>query len=111
MSVISASELHGIDLPWSEVHRAWVVQEVNGLRIMVFPMIFTAAIGTRLEDDDHDLTYWMLDRWCYDTPRAAVRAAEAWDGAEGTEPQGWHRHPSTGRRRPGGDAAQEHVMH
>jgi hypothetical protein len=49
------------------------------------------------------------DVWCYQAPQtdAAWRAALGWDG-EG-EPEGWYRHPHTGRRRPGGDAAKEHV--
>jgi hypothetical protein len=32
---------------------------------------------------------------------------EAWDG-DG-EPDGWSRHPPTGRRRPGGDPDKEYV--
>ena len=48
------------------------------------------------------------DRYCYQTEALARAALEAWDGR--SEPQGgWHRHPSTGRRRPGGDPAKEHV--
>jgi hypothetical protein len=48
------------------------------------------------------------DVWCYqaEQTQAAWCAALGWDG-EG-EPEGWYRHPTTGRRRPGGDAAQEH---
>lgn len=39
---------------------------------------------------------------------AVARAAlDRWDGRG--EPQGWHRHPASGRRRPDGDPAQEHV--
>lgn len=51
----------------------------------------------------------MDDVWCYQAPQTdeAWRAALGWDG-EG-EPEGWYRHPQTGRRRPGGDPAQEHV--
>jgi hypothetical protein len=49
------------------------------------------------------------DGWCYqrDESDAAWRAALGWDG-EG-EPDGWSRHPETGRRRPGGDATKEYV--
>jgi len=49
------------------------------------------------------------DVWCYQAPQAdlAWRAALGWDG-EG-EPEGWYRHPETGRRRPGGDPAKEVV--
>lgn len=48
------------------------------------------------------------DVWCYQAPQTelAWRAALGWDG-EG-EPEGWYRHPESGRRRPGGDAAKEY---
>jgi len=50
------------------------------------------------------------DLWCYQDGQgeAAWRAALGWDG-EG-EPEGWYRHPDTGRRRPEGNAARE-VVH
>jgi hypothetical protein len=50
-------------------------------------------------------------RWCYQTAYAGIIALETWAASrfEGIEPKGWHRHPSTGRRRPDGDAKQEHV--
>lgn len=35
--------------------------------------------------------------WCYGSYRAAKDALDAWDGVG--EPAGWHRNPSTGRRR------------
>jgi len=47
------------------------------------------------------------DVWQYQSRDAALVALAAWDG-EG-EPEGWYRHPATGRRRPGGDPAQEFV--
>lgn len=47
------------------------------------------------------------DRWCYHNEADAKAALDAWNG-EG-EPQGWHRHPPTGRRREGGDPAKEEV--
>jgi hypothetical protein len=48
-----------------------------------------------------------MDTWDYQTVAPAVSAAKAWDGTG--EPAGWYRHPFTGRRRPGGDPAQEFV--
>lgn len=64
-----------------------------GYYACVMPLMFTAAIiiGRIGEDGEYD------DRWCYHSVEDARRALEAWDG-EG-EPQGWHRHPPTGRRR------------
>jgi hypothetical protein len=52
---------------------------------------------------------WLDDEWHYQGEQwlEAWRAALGWDG-EG-EPEGWYRHPETGRRRPGGDPAKEFV--
>lgn len=47
-----------------------------------------------------------LDRWCYETQEQAEAALARWDG-EG-EPDGWHRHPASGRRRHEGDPEQEY---
>jgi hypothetical protein len=49
------------------------------------------------------------DTWNYDaaTHRAGWRAALGWDGHG--EPEGWYRHPRSGRRRPGGDPEKEFV--
>jgi hypothetical protein len=40
-------------------------------------------------------------------PPAAVAALIAWDGKG--EPEGWFRHPMSGRRRPDGDASREYT--
>lgn len=52
---------------------------------------------------------WYDDGWCYQAAQydEAWRAALGWDG-EG-EPEGWYRHPDTGRRRPDGDPSKEVV--
>jgi hypothetical protein len=49
------------------------------------------------------------DEWLFQGEqwKEAWRAALGWDG-EG-EPEGWSRHPATGRRRPDGDAKREFV--
>lgn len=39
------------------------------------------------------------DRWCYGSYDKAKGALDAWDGADKTEPTGWHRHVDSGRRR------------
>jgi hypothetical protein len=49
------------------------------------------------------------DGWIYASLEAALAAAQAWDGR--AEPPGWHRHPRSGRCRPGGDPAREYVFH
>lgn len=47
------------------------------------------------------------DTWCYtgELAPAAWRAALSWDGSG--EPDGWYRHPASGRRREGGDPRKE----
>ena len=75
----------------------------NGRDAAITRMIFTHAILA-------DLTKWGYgDRWCFSSLAKAVQALDDWNGEEGTEPQGWHRHPDTGRRRPDGDATREYV--
>jgi hypothetical protein len=39
----------------------------------------------------------------------AVAAAQLWDPLAQKEPEGWMRHPQSGRRRPGGNAALEYI--
>lgn len=65
-----------------------------GYGLWVQPMIFThrivvGTIGSGFVDD----------AWCYHTREAAEAAADAWDPTVDPEPDGWHRHPRTGRRR------------
>jgi hypothetical protein len=56
---------------------------------------------------------YYTDCWIYDAEQYADqvddgwRAALGWDGQG--EPDGWYRHPQSGRRRPGGDRAKEYV--
>jgi hypothetical protein len=59
----------------------------------IYPLLFTHAIITGRVGD----RFSYEDRWCYHTYAAAKIALDAWNG-EG-EPEGWHRHPDTGRRR------------
>lgn len=47
-----------------------------------------------------------LDRWCYETQEQAEAALRGWN-VQG-EPEGWHRHPASGRRRSGGDLGREY---
>lgn len=68
-------------------------------------LLFTTAILTGSDATVED-TYER--RWCYHTYEDAQRALDAWDGTG--EPEGWHRDPITGRRRPDGDPAREYIM-
>lgn len=89
--------------PYPQAGAVWGWRDLpDGRTAWVFPMLFTARLGVGLP---HALV--LDDFWCYDDPAAAVAAMHAWDG-EG-EPDGWHRHPPSGRRRPNGDRTQEHI--
>lgn len=76
----------------------------DGRTVTVYPMTYDKGRVLLSEDDS---SIYALDAWCYDSVPAAIAAVEEWDG-EG-EPQGWFRHPDSGRRRPDGDAEREYV--
>jgi hypothetical protein len=48
------------------------------------------------------------DTWIYHTIGEAIAAMIAYRA--GVEPEGWERHPASGRRRPYGDASREYVQ-
>jgi hypothetical protein len=76
----------------------------DGRVLGVFPLIYThKLVWTRFVGD-----CGYEDGWCYPTMVEAVIALCGWDG-EGDPPDGWIRHPTSGRRRPGGDPTKEHV--
>ncbi len=50
----------------------------------------------------------VIDGWCYESIPQAMAALEDWQDPEG-EPEGWFRNPTSGRRRPDGDAKKEYV--
>jgi hypothetical protein len=70
------------------------------------PFLFTVAIITGDLGDE----WGYRDRWCYENSYLAAAALVEWGkrNYEG-EPIGWHRHPDSGRRRPGGDASNEYI--
>lgn len=72
--------------------------------IVVYPQIFTTrlCIGPT-QTPTYD------DAWCYHTPSDAITAATTWNG-QNDPPDGWHRHISTGRRRPNGDPTREYIQ-
>lgn len=76
--------------------------------VLIHKFMFTWAIMTGL--------LWMPDiledRWCYSSLQCAAAALTEWGsrGYEG-EPQGWHRHPKSGRRRVNGDPDTEYIQH
>jgi hypothetical protein len=78
----------------------------DGCYAVLSQFAFTMAIitGNMFDDVGYE------DRWCYDSATAAGAALAIWmvNGFEG-EPQGWHRHPDSGRRRPEGDKEREYI--
>ena len=66
----------------------------NGIDAVIHRFMFTVAILSEIGWHVHG------NRWCYESYEAAKEALDAWNG-EG-EPDGWHRHPTTGRRRHNG---------
>ena len=79
---------------------------LTGQIACIHKLLFTHAV--LLLDKESWMDFY-IDRWCYSNERDAVDALNAWDGINTKEPQGWHRHPNTGRRRPDGDASQEYI--
>lgn len=66
----------------------------EGRYAAIYPFIYTHAI-ILVTRRGYDTGY--EDRWCYHTYEDALVAMAVWDGTG--EPKGWHRHPSSGRRR------------
>lgn len=100
---------HGHDwagMEWDPHVQGWTVKDApDGRRIWIVQFAFTGAIIIGPPDAwEYD------DRWCYATAAQAAMYARAWSAEPGTEPTGWHRHPDTGRRRPGGQPANEYIM-
>lgn len=75
----------------------------NARYAAILPLAYTHAI---IVGNIGDRTGYS-DRWCYHNYRAAADALDAWDGTG--EPEGWHRHPVSGRRRAEGDPLMEYV--
>lgn len=74
----------------------------DGRCVGIMPLLYTHAI---IEFRD-DIT--IMDRWCYHSLGDAVVAMLNWGAFDFVgEPDGWHRHPSSGRRRENGDPSKE----
>lgn len=73
----------------------------DGRIAWVHRFIFTSAILVAWPNDEY-----YHDRWCYESTAEAVEALQEWNGVE---PEGWHRNPKTGRRRPNGNACEEYI--
>jgi len=113
MTVASAETIERIeDAPigrwviWTGTGQPLLTRRLDERRYKaVMPFLYTHAVVWGFVQDW--LTY--EDRWCYGSAAAACIAADRWEGPDHGEPEGWHRHPRSGRRRPDGDPDQEYV--
>jgi hypothetical protein len=48
------------------------------------------------------------DMWCFDKEVDVVNVLRSWEYPRVSEPEGWHRHPPSNRRRFNGDPALEY---
>jgi hypothetical protein len=87
-------------------HGAIMTRDLGeGRGAWIYPMLhtFRIAVGA-VEGGGYD------DCWCYKDLLNAYTAFCDWNPATEPEPQGWVRHPPSGRRRfPDGDPATEEV--
>ena len=73
---------------------------------VIHPFMFSWGIIVGDLGDDSGYS----DRWCFKNFHAAATSLDIWArGGFTGEPHGWHRHPDSGRRRPGGDESKEYV--
>lgn len=73
----------------------------DGRIVEVIRMVYNWRIYVR----DRDNYFSYDDCWCYQSLTAAQRAFDAWDGQG--EPQGWNKHPESGRWRHDGTLESE----
>ena len=110
---VSLEELRAAQaLGWAAHRRGsdylWTHLLDDGRAICLMPL-FGGSV--RLGIGPHgDLSFTSVWDYSSDEPGcvdAGWRAALGWDGTG--EPEGWYRHPASGRRRPEGDPAKEFV--
>lgn len=63
----------------------------NGKICGLSRFIFTTAIISGMDETGY------VERWCYHNSSTALQEFNAWDGTG--EPEGWHRHIPSNRRR------------
>jgi hypothetical protein len=95
-------------IEWVDAHFDGLVSDTtitHGRFVTIHPFMFTQAIIIGFVGG-----FGYEDRWCYSTYDKARSALREWKSRDFMgEPEGWHRHPATGRRRPDGDKSREHI--
>lgn len=77
----------------------------DGRSIWLVPQLFGNVLIC-IGPNDQEL---YSDQWQYQNISAAIVAFVSWLPDKQAEPDGWYRHPTSGRRRPDGDPAREYV--
>lgn len=81
----------------------------DGTFVLAKPLMFHWTV---IRGEIGDLVTY-FDRWCFADEDLALKALHSFpeEPADSFDPPGWHRHPNSGRRRPGGDPTKEYVGH
>ena len=76
-----------------DVRNAYAALKIlpDGRLCGVLPLLFHWTMHVDIDPIGYN------DRYCYATRQLALDALEKWDGT--ADPQNWHRHPNTGRRK------------
>lgn len=94
-------------LGYPDVDPSWVRDLGHGFYAMAKPLLFHWTVVTGAFDDP----VGYIDRWCFADKDLALKALaqfpEPYDPA--FEPDYWHRHPKSGRRREAADPAHETI--
>lgn len=108
MSDILKSYLHETGLHDEGVREDMIKVINDDEYVVIKPLLFhwTMIRGSLLDLVGYD------DRWCYADEDSARIAFDAFPDRPdpGYEPDGWHRHPKTGRRRERGEPETEYHM-
>jgi hypothetical protein len=76
----------------------------DGRFAAVLPLMFTAAIITCSREH---LRTGIDERWCFHDKNKALESLRKWNGTG--DPEGWHRHIPSNRRRTDGDPLREYI--
>lgn len=99
------SEQTGLTVEFMKENDYLYWKEVNGILYAVTPMSFGKG---RIVVDCHKFGY--EDFYCFSSVELAVSELEKFEGKDGEEFNGWHRHFGTSRRRDDGDSTKEYIM-
>jgi hypothetical protein len=88
---------------WDEHWCALVIGRFGDTQVLVYDFLATSAIIVP------DGPYSYEHRWCFETRTQAIVAAMTWLKTGAPEPEGWHRHLPSNRRREHGDPTTEYI--